>query len=90
MWRGGGHDEAQLLASCYRNSLELAAQHQIRTIAFPAISCGIYRYPVSEAAKVAVATTVAFLEAQALPEQVTFMCYEESVYQAYINTFQSL
>src|SRR5437588_12157083 len=46
VWRGGGQGEAELLASCYRNSLDLAARHGLRTIAFPAISCGIYGYPI--------------------------------------------
>jgi O-acetyl-ADP-ribose deacetylase len=90
VWRGGSNNEAQLLASCYRTSLELAAQHHIKTIAFPAISCGIYRYPVSEAAKIAVTTVVAFLEEQQLPEHVTLICYEEKVYQAYLDTFSHL
>lgn len=90
VWQGGGNNEAQLLASCYRASLELAAQHQVKTIAFPAISCGIYHYPVSEAAKIAVKAVTAFLEEQPLPEHVTLMCYEESVYQAYLDTLNQL
>jgi O-acetyl-ADP-ribose deacetylase len=54
VWRGGTHGEADLLASCYRNSLRLAAEHGVRSIAFPAISCGAYGYPVDQAAKIAV------------------------------------
>jgi len=54
VWRGGGHGEAELLASCYRTALELARQHQARSIAFPAISCGVYGYPLDEAAAIAV------------------------------------
>lgn len=54
VWRGGDRGEPELLASCYRNSLRLAQEHSVRTIAFPAISCGVYGYPVDEAAEIAV------------------------------------
>src|SRR5688500_12339162 len=54
VWQGGGHREAELLASCYRTSLALAAARGIRTLAFPAISCGVYRYPVGDAVRIAV------------------------------------
>jgi O-acetyl-ADP-ribose deacetylase (regulator of RNase III) len=57
IWRGGNHGEAALLASCYRTALDLARQHQARSIAFPAISCGIYGYPLDEAAAIAVRET---------------------------------
>jgi O-acetyl-ADP-ribose deacetylase len=57
VWHGGGHGEADLLASCYRTALALARQHQVRSIAFPAISCGVYGYPLDEAAAIAVRET---------------------------------
>ena len=57
IWQGGGHGEAELLASCYRTALALARQHQARSIAFPAISCGVYGYPLDEAAAIAVRET---------------------------------
>jgi O-acetyl-ADP-ribose deacetylase (regulator of RNase III) len=57
VWRGGGHGEPEQLASCYRTALELASQHHLRSIAFPAISCGIYGYPIDDAAAIAVRET---------------------------------
>jgi O-acetyl-ADP-ribose deacetylase (regulator of RNase III) len=79
VWRGGHHDERELLANCYRSSLELAAKHQIRSIAFPAISTGIYRFPIEEAAKVASGAVATFLmrEPDAL-DNVLFVCFTES------------
>ena len=62
VWHGGDHGEAELLASCYRRSLQVAAEHGIRCIAFPSISTGVYHYPVKEAAKIAVGTVAEFLE----------------------------
>src|SRR5262245_31079427 len=61
IWRGGKHDEARILANCYRNSLELATKNEIRTMAFPAISCGAYGYPIEEATQIALKTTREFL-----------------------------
>ena len=62
VWHGGDHGEAELLTSCYRRSLQVAAEHGIRRIAFPSISTGVYHYPVKEAAKIAVGTVTEFLE----------------------------
>lgn len=62
IWHGGDHGEAELLALCYRRSLQVAAEHGIRRIAFPSISTGVYHYPVKEAAKIAVGTVAEFLE----------------------------
>ncbi|MCI5212584.1 MAG: O-acetyl-ADP-ribose deacetylase, partial [Candidatus Electrothrix sp. ATG2] len=63
IWHGGNNKEPALLASCYRSSLELAQQHSLRTIAFPAISCGIYGYPLQQAADIAIREITAFLNA---------------------------
>lgn len=77
LWRGGSHGEAELLAACYRNSLKLAAAHGVRTIAFPAISCGIYGYPAEEAMRIAVATCRAVLAEQELPEEILLMAFDQ-------------
>jgi O-acetyl-ADP-ribose deacetylase (regulator of RNase III) len=84
VWNGGAHNEAALLAGCYGNSLRLAAAHGIRTIAFPAISCGVYRYPVDQAVTIAVRETLAFLAGNAVPEKVIFACFDERVHAAYL------
>jgi O-acetyl-ADP-ribose deacetylase (regulator of RNase III) len=77
VWQGGGKGEAELLASCYRRSLDIARDHNCRTIAFPAISTGIYRFPKDQAAGIAIATSSDFLRQNAMPELVTFCCFDE-------------
>lgn len=79
VWRDGTHGEPELLASCYRNSLKLAAQHGIRTIAFPAISCGIYGYPLDEAAEIAVRETRA---ADAQFDRILLVAFGADVHRA--------
>jgi len=83
VWRGGKHDEAQTLANCYRNSLQLAVENKIKTIAFPAISCGVYGYPIEEAAHIAFETTRDFLALNDEIQKVIFVVWGEDVYQAY-------
>jgi O-acetyl-ADP-ribose deacetylase len=83
VWRGGREGEPELLASCYRNTLRLAAENGIRSIAFPAISCGVYGYPVDAATTIAVRETAAFLEDHPLPERVIFVSFGDEVCGAY-------
>ncbi len=83
VWHGGSHGEADLLASCYRRALELAVAHGLRTIAFPAISCGAYGYPVDRAAEVAVSAATEFLQTDSSIEQVLFVCFQSAVQAAY-------
>ena len=83
IWQGGDRDEPELLAACYRNSLQLAVEHGVRRIAFPAISCGVYRYPLSEAARIAVREIRHFLTGNAPIETVYLVCFDDEVRQAY-------
>jgi O-acetyl-ADP-ribose deacetylase (regulator of RNase III) len=79
VWRGGGANEAGLLASCYRNSILLAEQHGLKSIAFPAISCGIYGYPVDQAASIAIESTLQTLHQCEHVELVIFACFGDEV-----------
>ena len=83
VWQGGDRGEAELLASCYQRSLEIARAHDCLTIAFPAISTGIYRYPKHEAAEIAVGTVSNFTAQHALPETVIFCCFDEPMAELY-------
>jgi O-acetyl-ADP-ribose deacetylase (regulator of RNase III) len=75
VWRGGGRNEDALLASCYRRCLENATAHGLKTIAFPAISTGIYSFPADRAARVAVGAVRDYLATNDTPEQVSFCCF---------------
>jgi O-acetyl-ADP-ribose deacetylase len=77
VWRGGTAGEAALLASCYRQSLTLAEAAGCRTIAFPAISTGVYGYPAEAAAAIAVREAIAWKDARALPEKIVLCCFSE-------------
>lgn len=81
VWQGGSANEPALLASCYRRSLELAQLHDCASIAFPAISTGVYGYPKQDAARIAVRTVAAFLEMSELPLSVLFVGFDEATSQ---------
>ena len=82
VWQGGTANEDALLATCYRNSLDLAAQHRLRSVAFPAIGTGAYRFPLERATRIAVATVAGFLAAHDRPETVIFCCFGRDAAQA--------
>jgi O-acetyl-ADP-ribose deacetylase len=87
VWQGGGHDEDELLASCYRLCLELARQHQVRTIAFPAISTGVYHFPAKRAARIAIDTVREHVGASGV-EVVQFVCFDRdtlAIYEKYLS-----
>jgi len=90
IWRGGSKGEPQQLASCYTNSLKLALEKKIKSIAFPAISCGIYGYPLSQAATIAVKETANFLELYNNVESVYFVCFDDPVQEAYQQALSNL
>jgi O-acetyl-ADP-ribose deacetylase len=83
IWQGGGRGEAELLASCYQRSLELAGQARCKSIAFPAISCGIYRFPAEEAVGIAIGTVLATLPQAPTIEHVLFACFDETMFARY-------
>lgn len=76
-WRGGDHNEPQLLRDCYRSSLELAQKHGLKTVAIPNISTGIFGFPKDEAAKIAVATVTDYTASHDLPQKVIFVVFDE-------------
>ncbi|MFZ4789326.1 MAG: O-acetyl-ADP-ribose deacetylase [Candidatus Competibacteraceae bacterium] len=82
IWQGGDRGEPEWLAACYRNSLQLAVAHKVRRIAFPAISCGVYRYPLPDAARIAVREVRRFLATDEQIETVYLVCFDDKVRQA--------
>ena len=87
VWSGGSRGEPDTLAACYRNSLALAVENEIRTLAFPAISCGIYGYPVDRAAAIAVRETASFLKQDARIDKVFLVCFGEDTLAAYRDAY---
>jgi len=83
IWSGGQCGEPETLANCYRNSLLLASENGLRNIAFPAISCGVYRYPIPDAARIAVETTSEFLRENASITEVAFVVSSDEIEAAY-------
>jgi O-acetyl-ADP-ribose deacetylase (regulator of RNase III) len=90
VWRGGGRGERELLASCYRSCFALAREQGLRSLAFPAISCGAYRFPVDLAVEIAMRETVAELAANRQIEKVIFACFDQAVYASYRRAIQQL
>ncbi len=85
IWQGGARHEDELLESCYRNSLKLAEQNGVRTIAFPSISTGAYRFPVERASRIAVDTVRHYLSKSGTIERVVFVCFSQSDFDVYLN-----
>lgn len=87
IWRGGTHNEAALLASCYRSCLTLARDHGIKTVDFPSISTGVYGYPMAQAATVALRAIMDFLRENDLPRQVRMVCHTPQAAEIYRQTW---
>jgi O-acetyl-ADP-ribose deacetylase (regulator of RNase III) len=83
VWSGGKRGEPEFLASCYRESLRLAVANRLKTVAFPAISCGVYSYPLVEAVQVAVRECAGFTSANGAPDQIIFACFNDDILAAY-------
>jgi O-acetyl-ADP-ribose deacetylase len=83
VWSGGGRSEPELLAGCYRSSFALAREHKLRTLAFPAISCGIYGYPIEQAVEISVREVRAGLNENESIEKAIFACFGDGVFHAY-------
>lgn len=88
IWHGGDRGEPELLAACYRNSLRLAVENGVRTLAFPAISCGVYGYPLDEAARIAVREVKEFLAGDDRVETVYLVCFGEDARRAFQQALQ--
>jgi len=85
VWRGGNNNEDELLANCYINSLKIAAENNVKNIAFPSISTGVYSFPVERASKIAVREVEAFLEKNSSIEKIIFVCFDDKTYDVYKN-----
>jgi len=90
VWEGGNSGEDELLAQCYRNSLALAVQNGIKTIAFPAISTGAYGFPLHRATKIAVNEVNNFLQSNDSLEQAIFVCFGQNAYNCYLQVMQEI
>ncbi|HOM17479.1 MAG TPA: O-acetyl-ADP-ribose deacetylase [Thermoguttaceae bacterium] len=90
VWRGGDRQEAELLAGAYRRSLELALEHQCRSVALPALSTGAYGYPMDQAARVALQTVRDFLAGHGRPELVRFVLYDDRAYRHFAAALEEL
>ena len=85
VWHGGTHNEDALLARCYRSCFALATQNAVRTIAFPAISTGIYGFPLARATHIALTETACFLADNTEMAEVRFVCFSAAIYMNYVN-----
>lgn len=92
IWNGGNNTEDEMLAICYRNSLKLAVENGIKSIAFPAISTGVYNFPIERATRIAISEVAQFLEKNETIEKVIFKCFDDRTFDIYreeLNSFYS-
>ena len=90
IWKDGNHDEDEQLADCYRNSLEMAAENEVKSIAFPSISTGAYHFPLERAAKIALREVKHFLEKNDEIDKVIFVAFDEATYNTYHNMLKNI
>jgi len=89
VWNGGKNNEDELLSNCYRNSLKLAVENDVKTIAFPAISTGVYHFPLERAAKIAINEVKKFLEKNNSIGKVIFVCFDETNFMLYSESLNT-
>jgi len=89
VWNGGSYDEEGLLSNCYLNSLKLAVENKIKSIAFPAISTGVYGFPLERAAQIAIKTVKKFIQSDKSIQKIIFVCFDDRTYQTYKINFVS-
>lgn len=90
IWRGGEQNEAKLLKGCYESAIALAAQHNLRSIAFPAISCGVYGYPIEQACEIAMNTIAEQISYYGDIRKVIFCAFGDDIYNAYLSALQKI
>lgn len=90
VWHGGDRNEENLLASCYRNSLLLATEHKLKSIAFPSISTGVYRFPIDKASRIALSVIMDFLSSEENSPRVVITCFSSEDLDVYRETYQKL
>lgn len=90
VWHGGDRNENNLLASCYRNSLQLAVDHKLRSLAFPSISTGVYRFPIEQASRIALRVILDFVETEEVAPRVVMVCFSEQDLDVYRQVYQDL
>jgi O-acetyl-ADP-ribose deacetylase (regulator of RNase III) len=90
VWNGGGRDEANLLANCYRNSMQLAVDHKLRSIAFPSISTGVYGFPIEQASRIALRVLLDFIATQEFAPRVVITCFSEQDLNVYRRAYLEL
>lgn len=88
IWRGGERGEAELLASCYRSCFALALEHHLSSIAFPSISTGVYRFPLEEAAQIAMGEMIVFLRQNPSFQKVVMVCFDDTSFKAYKTAYK--
>ncbi len=89
VWNGGNYNEDELLTNCYLNSLKLAVENKIKSIAFPAISTGVYGFPLERAAQIAIKTVKRFIQSDKSIQKIIFVCFDDRTYQTYKINFVS-
>lgn len=90
VWHGGGRNEDNLLAGCYRNSLQLAVEHKLKSIAFPSISTGVYNFPIERASRIALSVVMDFLFSEENSPRVMMVCFSVEDVETYRQTYQKL